>query len=98
MTFTITGVTSLANAQNIIDGFNGLASMVGMISLLAVGYVAFKANYPALASTCLIALGAIGGFFIWNYARGLIFLSDGRAYLIYFLIACLSILLVLRNP
>ena len=96
--FTIVGITGLANAYNIIDGFNGLASMVGMISLLAIGYVAFKANDPVLASTCLIVLGAIGGFFIWNYPRGLIFLGDGGAYLIGFLIACLSILLVQRNP
>jgi UDP-GlcNAc:undecaprenyl-phosphate GlcNAc-1-phosphate transferase len=96
--FTVVAVTGLANAYNIIDGFNGLASMVAMISLLAIGYVAFKANDPALASTSLIVIGAIGGFFIWNYPRGLIFLGDGGAYLIGYLIASLSILLVVRNP
>jgi UDP-GlcNAc:undecaprenyl-phosphate/decaprenyl-phosphate GlcNAc-1-phosphate transferase len=96
--FTVIGITGLANAYNIIDGFNGLASMVAMICLLAIGYVAFKANDPILAFTCLIVLGAIGGFFIWNYPRGLIFLGDGGAYLIGFLIACMSLLLVQRNP
>jgi UDP-GlcNAc:undecaprenyl-phosphate/decaprenyl-phosphate GlcNAc-1-phosphate transferase len=96
--FTIIAVTGLANAYNIIDGFNGLASMVAIISLLAIGYVAFKANDPVLASICLIVIGAIGGFFIWNYPRGLIFLGDGGAYLIGYLIATLSILLVIRNP
>jgi UDP-GlcNAc:undecaprenyl-phosphate GlcNAc-1-phosphate transferase len=96
--FTVVAVTGLANAYNIIDGFNGLASMVAIISLLAIGYVAFKANDPVLASTCLIVIGAIGGFFIWNYPRGLIFLGDGGAYLIGYLIATLSILLVIRNP
>ncbi len=96
--FTIIAITGLANAYNIIDGFNGLASMVAMISLLAIGYVAFKANDPILASACLIVIGAIGGFFIWNYPKGLIFLGDGGAYLIGFLIAGVSILLVLRNP
>ncbi len=95
--FTIIGITGLANAYNIIDGFNGLASMVAMISLLAIGYVAFKANDPILASACLIVIGAIGGFFVWNYPKGLIFLGDGGAYLIGFLIAGFSILLVLRN-
>ncbi len=96
--FTIIGVTGLANAYNIIVGFNGLASMVAMISLLAIGYVAFKANDPILTSACLIVIGAIGGFFIWNYPKGLIFLGDGGAYLIGFLIAGFSILVVLRNP
>jgi UDP-GlcNAc:undecaprenyl-phosphate GlcNAc-1-phosphate transferase len=95
--FTVVAVTGLANAYNIIDGFNGLASMVAIISLLAIGYVAFKANDPVLASICLIVIGAIGGFFIWNYPRGLIFLGDGGAYLIGYLIATLSILLVIRN-
>jgi UDP-N-acetylmuramyl pentapeptide phosphotransferase/UDP-N-acetylglucosamine-1-phosphate transferase len=95
--FTVVAVSGLANAYNIIDGFNGLASMVGIISLLAIGYVAFKVNDPVLASICLIVIGAIGGFFIWNYPRGLIFLGDGGAYLIGYLIATLSILLIVRN-
>lgn len=98
MIFTIIGIIGLTNAYNIIDGFNGLASMVAMISLFAIGYVAFKANDPILASACLIVIGAIAGFFIWNYPKGLIFLGDGGAYLIGFLIAGFSILLVLRNP
>jgi UDP-N-acetylmuramyl pentapeptide phosphotransferase/UDP-N-acetylglucosamine-1-phosphate transferase len=96
--FTVIAITGLANAYNIIDGFNGLASMVAMISLLAIGFVAFRTNDLVLASTCLIMIGAIGGFFIWNYPRGLIFLGDSGAYLIGFFIATLSILLVHRNP
>lgn len=96
--FTVIAITGLTNAYNIIDGFNGLASMVAIISLLAIGYVAFKANDPTLASTCLIVIGGISGFFIWNYPKGLIFLGDGGAYLIGYLIATLSILLVIRNP
>lgn len=96
--FTVVAITGLTNAYNIIDGFNGLASMVAMISLLAIGYVAFKTNDIVLTSTCLIVIGAIGGFFICNYPRGLIFLGDGGAYLIGYLIASLSIFLVVRNP
>jgi UDP-GlcNAc:undecaprenyl-phosphate/decaprenyl-phosphate GlcNAc-1-phosphate transferase len=96
--FTVIAVTGLANAYNIIDGFNGLATMVAIISLLAIGYVAFKSNDQVLASTCLIVIGSIGGFFIWNYPRGLIFLGDGGAYMIGYFIATLSILLVIRNP
>jgi UDP-N-acetylmuramyl pentapeptide phosphotransferase/UDP-N-acetylglucosamine-1-phosphate transferase len=43
-------------------------------------------------------IGAIGGFFFWNYPRGLIFLGDGGAYMIGIWIGALSILLVTRNP
>ena len=42
--FTVFAITGLANAYNIIDGFNGLASMVAMITLLAIAYVAFKVS------------------------------------------------------
>ncbi len=96
--FTVIAITGLINAYNLIDGFNGLASMVAIISLLAIGYVAFKVNDIVIASTCLVIIGAIGGFFIWNYPRGLIFLGDGGAYLIGYLIASLSIMLTIRNP
>jgi UDP-GlcNAc:undecaprenyl-phosphate/decaprenyl-phosphate GlcNAc-1-phosphate transferase len=96
--FTVIAITGLVNAYNIIDGFNGLASMVAIISLLAIGYVALQEKDFVLASTCLIVIGAIGGFFIWNYPRGLIFLGDGGAYLIGYLIAIFSIFLVIRNP
>jgi UDP-N-acetylmuramyl pentapeptide phosphotransferase/UDP-N-acetylglucosamine-1-phosphate transferase len=34
MVFTVFAITGLANAYNIIDGFNGLSSMVGIITLL----------------------------------------------------------------
>ncbi len=95
---TIIAITGLANAYNIIDGFNGLASMIAIMSALSIGYIAFKVNDPILVSACLILTGGIAGFFVWNYPRGLIFLGDGGAYLIGFLIASLSILLVNRNP
>jgi UDP-N-acetylmuramyl pentapeptide phosphotransferase/UDP-N-acetylglucosamine-1-phosphate transferase len=96
--FLCVACAGLANAYNIIDGFNGLASMVCIISTAAIGFVAFKVGDLALVYLALILIGAVMGFFIWNYPRGLIFLGDGGAYLIGFVIAALSILLVHRNP
>jgi UDP-N-acetylmuramyl pentapeptide phosphotransferase/UDP-N-acetylglucosamine-1-phosphate transferase len=96
--FLAFGITGVSNAYNIIDGFNGLASMVAIISALAVTYVALKVGDPLVLNLAEILIGAIAGFFLWNYPRGLIFLGDGGAYLIGFGIAVLSILLVARNP
>jgi UDP-N-acetylmuramyl pentapeptide phosphotransferase/UDP-N-acetylglucosamine-1-phosphate transferase len=95
--FTIFAVTGLANAYNIIDGFNGLSSMVGIISLLGLGYIGYKFNDPLILFLSLMMAAAILGFFIWNYPRGLVFLGDGGAYLIGFWIAILSILAVSRH-
>jgi UDP-GlcNAc:undecaprenyl-phosphate GlcNAc-1-phosphate transferase len=96
--FTVFSITGLANAYNIIDGFNGLSSMVGIITLLGIAYLGFLLQDTAIISLSLIMVGAILGFFVWNYPRGLIFLGDGGAYLIGFWIATLSVLLIARHP
>ena len=94
---TIFAMTGLANAYNIIDGFNGLASMVAIITLVAIAYVSFAVADPMLIFLSLIMAATILGFFVWNYPLGLIFLGDGGAYLIGFWIAALSIMLTYRH-
>ncbi|OYY17201.1 MULTISPECIES: glycosyltransferase [unclassified Polynucleobacter] len=94
---TIFAITGLANAYNIIDGFNGLSSMVGILTLLGITYIAFTVGDFTIVFLSLIMVGAILGFFVWNYPRGHIFLGDGGAYLIGFWIAALSVLLVSRH-
>ena len=93
--FAVVGVT---NSINIIDGFNGLASMCVVIMLLATAYVAFQVADWQILSACLVCAGAILGFFAWNYPAGLVFLGDGGAYLIGFLMSELLVLLLARNP
>jgi UDP-N-acetylmuramyl pentapeptide phosphotransferase/UDP-N-acetylglucosamine-1-phosphate transferase len=95
---TVVAITGLANAYNIIDGFNGLSSMVAIITLLALTYVAYLLGDTTIIFLALVMAGAILGFFIWNYPQGLIFLGDGGAYLIGFWIASLSIWLCNRHP
>jgi UDP-N-acetylmuramyl pentapeptide phosphotransferase/UDP-N-acetylglucosamine-1-phosphate transferase len=96
--FTAFAIAGVSNAYNIIDGFNGLASMVSIICLSAITLVAFKVGDLVIINLALTMLVAILGFFMWNYPRGLIFLGDGGAYLIGFWTAVLSILVVSRNP
>lgn len=93
--FTVAGI---ANAVNIIDGFNGLASMCVTMMLLAITYVAYQVGDTAVATMGLVGAGAVLGFFVWNYPAGLIFLGDGGAYFLGFYLAELGILLVHRNP
>lgn len=95
---TVLAVAGLANAVNIIDGFNGLAAMVAFMMFVSLAYVAFQVGDAIVLSASLAMMGAILGFFIWNYPAGLIFLGDGGAYLLGFMLGELSILLVMRNP
>jgi len=94
-TFAVAGI---ANSVNIIDGFNGLASMCVVIMLAALAYVAFQVGDTLIAALALASIGAVLGFFIWNFPAGLIFLGDGGAYFLGFLVAELSILLLVRHP
>ena len=94
---TCFAITGISNAYNIIDGFNGLASMVAILALLAIAYVALSFGDILIIHLCLIMIGAIAGFFIWNYPRGLIFLGDGGSYLIGLWIGVLSVYLVSRH-
>ena len=95
---TVFVVTGVANAINIIDGFNGLASMCVLLMLLAVTYVAFQVGDTLVFSLALAGAGAVLGFFVWNYPLGLIFLGDGGAYFVGFMAAVVALLLLQRNP
>ncbi|MFC5509617.1 glycosyltransferase [Massilia jejuensis] len=96
--FTAFAVGGMANAVNIIDGFNGLASGTVVIGLAAVGLIALDCGDAELARTCFIVCAVTMGFFLVNFPFGKLFLGDGGAYLLGFLLAWLSVTLVYRNP
>lgn len=95
---TVFVVTGVANAVNIIDGFNGLAAMCVLMMMLAIAYVSFLVGDAFVLSAALILTGAVLGFFVWNFPAGLIFLGDGGAYFLGFMLAELCVLLLHRNP
>lgn len=95
---TCFAVGGVAHAFNIIDGYNGLSAMVAVIILSGIAYVAFQVADYSIMISAFAMIGALLGFLIWNYPRGLIFLGDGGAYLVGFWIAELSVLLTVRHP
>jgi UDP-N-acetylmuramyl pentapeptide phosphotransferase/UDP-N-acetylglucosamine-1-phosphate transferase len=77
--FVITGLT---NAFNIIDGLNG--SRLGLRHDHPGRHRVRRLSWSTIywvAAFAAVALGAIAGFFVWNYPGGYIFLGDGGAYL-----------------
>lgn len=96
--FTAFAVGGVANAVNIIDGFNGLSSGTVSICLAALGLIANGCGDVELAHLCFIVCGVTVGFFIVNFPLGKLFLGDGGAYLLGFLLAWLGVMLAFRNP
>jgi UDP-GlcNAc:undecaprenyl-phosphate/decaprenyl-phosphate GlcNAc-1-phosphate transferase len=95
--FTLFAVGGFAHATNIIDGTNGLSGFVGVAILAAIAAVALKVGDARILCAALVVMGAIIGFLVWNFPRGVIFAGDGGAYFLGFAIATLAVLLVQRN-
>lgn len=92
------GLMTITNGINLIDGLNGLAGMVCLSMFGGLALVGYEIGDPFIVSASLLMAGAVAGFQFWNYPRGHLFLGDGGAYLLGFVVGSLSILLVARNP
>ncbi|WP_229429660.1 glycosyltransferase [Massilia sp. ZL223] len=95
--FTAFAVGGVANAVNIIDGFNGLASGTVAICLAALGVISLNCGDVVLAKMCFAVLVVTLGFFFVNFPFGKLFLGDGGAYLLGFLLAWIAVMIPARN-
>ncbi len=95
--FTAFAVGGVANAINIIDGLNGLASSVVLWALLGIAALAATLGDVPLASACLALAASVLGFFLVNWPFGKLFLGDGGAYFLGFALAWACVMLVERH-
>jgi UDP-N-acetylmuramyl pentapeptide phosphotransferase/UDP-N-acetylglucosamine-1-phosphate transferase len=95
--FTAFAVGGVANAINIIDGFNGLAAGSVAIMLGAMGLIALNVSDAPLATVCFVTAACALGFGAVNWPMGKLFLGDGGAYLLGFAVAWIAILLPMRH-
>lgn len=98
LALTVLLVAGFTNAMNIVDGLNGLAGGLGLFMLLATAMLAASFGDTMVMQVCLLVAVAVAGFLVINFPRGLMFLGDGGAYLIGFLLVQIWIALVTRNP
>lgn len=96
--FTALAVGGVANAFNIIDGINGLASGTAFIVLSGLALMAWHLGDADLMALCLILGATVLGFGLVNWPFGKLFLGDGGAYFVGFAIAWLAVLLLARHP
>jgi UDP-N-acetylmuramyl pentapeptide phosphotransferase/UDP-N-acetylglucosamine-1-phosphate transferase len=96
--FTAFAICGITHAINMIDGYNGLAGWSSIWILLGLWAISSVCGDPELATISLIFVGATAGFLLLNWPWGKVFLGDGGSYFLGASIACLCVLLVLRNP
>lgn len=97
LAFTVFSVGGVANAINIIDGFNGLAGSVLMICFATFGLIAWQVGDHQLLEICMVMILSISGFMLFNFPFGKIFMGDGGAYFMGFILAWVSVMLPMRN-
>lgn len=88
---TILWVVGATNAVNMIDGLDGLAAGVGVISAAAISMLAFHFSGDATGYVMASLAASLLGFLIYNRHPAKIFLGDSGSLLIGFLLATCAI-------
>jgi UDP-GlcNAc:undecaprenyl-phosphate GlcNAc-1-phosphate transferase len=86
---TVVWLVALTNLINLIDGVDGLAGGICLMLMLLLVYVG-----GTVGPTSFIAAGMTGALlsFLWfNFPPARIYMGDGGAYLLGFLVGCLTI-------
>ncbi len=87
-------LTTIVNGSNLIDGLDGLSVGVAIIESVGLASIAaIRGETPELMALCLIG-AALCGFWIYNRHPARIFLGDGGALLIGFILAALALRVV----
>lgn len=87
---TIFWLVAFTNLINLVDGMDGLASGISLMLMIVLVVVGYQTGSVALLAAGVA--GSLVGFLIFNFPPAKIYLGDGGAYFLGFLIGELSIL------
>jgi len=93
-------VVALINAYNLIDGIDGLAGITGVVISLTYAMVFYATGHPYFVLISLTVVGILSAFLRFNFSRGRrkMFMGDGGSLVIGFLIAFLSLKILVMQP
>jgi UDP-GlcNAc:undecaprenyl-phosphate GlcNAc-1-phosphate transferase len=89
---TVFWLVGIANAFNLIDGMDGLATGAALFSSLVILVVSFSREAPLMIVVAIVLCGALAGFLRYNFNPASIFLGDSGALFVGFTLAALSVL------
>lgn len=88
---TMLWVLTLVNIMNFVDGLDGLTAGITLISALALTTLAWTLQrYDAAVLAVIVVGGASLGFLPYNFNPAKVYLGDGGALLLGFLLAAIS--------
>ena len=79
---TIVWLLGCVNALNLIDGMDGLASIVGLSTAAMLGVIAVSEGHPHVASLAFVLAASLAGFLAYNLPPASIFLGDSGSMVI----------------
>ncbi|HEY2840528.1 MAG TPA: MraY family glycosyltransferase, partial [Pirellulales bacterium] len=79
---TVLWLVGCINALNLIDGLDGLASVVGLSTAVVMTVIAAQTGHPHVAAMALCLAGALIGFLVYNLPPASIFLGDSGSMVI----------------
>ncbi len=88
---TVLWLTGAVNALNLLDGMDGMATVIGLILSLAICALALLTGHAAVSMAALVFAGALLGFLPFNLSPAKIYLGDAGSMLIGIVVGCLSI-------
>jgi UDP-GlcNAc:undecaprenyl-phosphate GlcNAc-1-phosphate transferase len=90
---TVVWIVGITNTINLIDGLDGLAAGVAAIASLSIAYTAFVSESMYTATVLMIAVaGGALGFLPFNFHPARIFMGDGGALFLGFMLASGSVI------
>jgi UDP-GlcNAc:undecaprenyl-phosphate GlcNAc-1-phosphate transferase len=94
---TVIWIVGITNTINLIDGLDGLAGGVTFIASISIAYTAYiNGNTEASMAMLAIAGGALG-FLPFNFNPAKIFMGDGGALFLGFMLAGLSVMSPMKS-
>ena len=90
-------IVGMANAINLIDGLDGLASGITLFGLLAVSVVGYLAGISSVTWMSTLLIGCLLGFLVYNSRPASIFLGDCGSLTLGYLADCLTLLASFRE-
>lgn len=88
---TVLWLVGCINAINFLDGMDGLASTVGMLTAAMLGIIGVRLGHPHIAAIAVALSGALAGFLVHNLPPARIFLGDSGSMLIGLVVGVLAI-------